>query len=496
MFKKEISIDNDNETLNEEKHKKKLSSVKPPLKTKKVLRNSFRSSKNVMNLSKKLNKPNIIFENKNIVINDITKNYDTNTNKTIHEKKKLSIIHKISNDINSINNTKYKFGVINTETKTKNISKNSINTSLKDKNNLNSENKSEIKNTNNKTTTSFKFIPNKLKQNSPINRKILENMDKKRNNKKNIIQNKMKKFSFGDSYEFNFTFNNYNSNYTYNNSNIDDNILKDEKKKSNKIIINSIAKENIINNFKSINPSSVKNNILGGLKKILNKNKNVDNKVIKSKILSRNAKLKKSTNKDKNYYAIIIQKIYRGYKSRKNYILKKKSRPIYRRKKILGNNRVSLNSNINNTENNLLRNSLLMRKNRLNYSKNLENNETLDNENRIQEIIIDKNKILNVLNPASSKSNKSNNIKEIHINNNFSFKPNLRNRKYKLIKYFNYWKTYSMKKTILHKLIEYIKFEKNSNKNNIMEININAKKHKRSNNGFGFYRRRILNNNI
>ena len=321
-------------------------------------------------------------------------------------------------------------------------------------------------------------------------------MDKKRNNKKNIIQNKMKKFSFGDSYEFNFTFNNYNSNYTYNNSNIDDNILKDEKKKSNKIIINSIAKENIINNFKSMNPSSVKNNILGGLKKILNKNKNVDNKVIKTKILSRNAKLKKSTNKDKNYYAIIIQKIYRGYKSRKNYLLKKKSRPIYRRKKIVFNNRVSLNSNINNTENNLLRNSLLMRKNRLNYSKNLENNETLDNENRIQEIIIDKNKILNVLNPSSSKSNKSNNIKEIHINNNFSFKPNLRNRKYKLIKYFNYWKTYSMKKTILHKLIEYIKFEKNSKKSNIMEININAKKHKRSNNGFGFYRRRILNNNI
>ena len=224
MFKKEISIDNDNETLNEEKHKKKLSSVKPPLKTKKVLRNSFRSSKNVMNLSKKLNKPNIIFENKNIVINDITKPYDTNHNKTIHEKKKLSIIHKISNDINSINNTKYKFEVINTETKTKNISKNSINTSLKDKNNLNSENKSEIKNTNNKTSTSFKFIPNKQKQNSPIKRKILENMDKKRNNKKNIIQNKMKKFSFGDSYEFNFTFNNYNSNYTYNTSNVDENI--------------------------------------------------------------------------------------------------------------------------------------------------------------------------------------------------------------------------------------------------------------------------------
>ena len=69
-----------------------------------------------------------------------------------------------------------------------------------------------------------------------------------------------------------------------------------------------------------------------------------------------------------------------------------------------------------------------MRKNRLklNYSKNLENNKTLDNENKIQEIIIDKKKILNVLNPTSSKSN---NIKEIHINNNYSLKNCLRNRK-------------------------------------------------------------------
>ena len=60
MFKKEISIDNDNEPLNDEKHKKKLSSVKPVLKIKKVLRNSFQNSKNVMNLSKNRNKPNRI----------------------------------------------------------------------------------------------------------------------------------------------------------------------------------------------------------------------------------------------------------------------------------------------------------------------------------------------------------------------------------------------------------------------------------------------------
>ena len=80
---------------------------------------------------------------------------------------------------------------------------------------------------------------------------------------------------------------------------------------------------------------------------------------------------------------------------------------------------------------------------------------------KLKEIIIDKKKILNVLNPSSSKSN---NIKEIHINNNYSFKNSLRNRKYKLLKYFNYWKNYSMKITILHKLIEYIKYEKNSKK--------------------------------
>ena len=489
MFKKEISIDNNNNTLNEEKHKKKLSSVKPPLKNKKVLRNSFQSSKNFMNLCKNRNRHNIIFENKNIVINDITKNYETNTNKTYHEKKKLSIIHKMSNDINSINNTKYKFEVINTETKTKNISKKNINTTLKDKNYLNSEIKNETQNIN-------KTRQNNQKQKSPINRKIFENMERKRNNKKNIIQNKMKKFSFGDSYEFNFTFNNYNSNYTYNSPNIDENILKEEKKKTNKIIINSIAKENIINNFKSINSSSVRNNILGGLKNILNKNKNFDKKVTSTKILGRREKLRKSIKKDKNYYSIIIQKIFRGYNYRKKYILKKNNRQgIYIRKKILINNKRNLNSNINNFDNNLFGNSLLMRKNRLklNYSKNLENNKTLDNENKIQEIIIDKKKILNVLNPTSSKSN---NIKEIHINNNYSLKNCLRNRKYKLLKYFNYWKYYSMKKVILHKLIEYIKFERNNKNCNILEININAKRHKTSSNGFGFYKRRILKNNI
>ena len=496
MFKKEISLDNDNESLNEEKHKKKLSSVKPPLKNKKILRNSFQSSKNFMNLSKNRIKHNVIYENKNIVINDITKNYNTNTNKTYHEKKQLSIIHKMSNDINSLNNTKYKFEVINTETKTKNISKKNTNTILKNKKDLNSDNKNEIKNTN-KTSNSLKFRQSNQKQKSPVNRKILENMEKKRNNKKNIIQNKMKKFSFGDSYEFNFTFNNYNSNYTYNTSNIDENILKEEKKKTNKIIINSIVKENIINNFKSINPSSVRNNILGGLKTILDKNKNHDKKVTSTKILGRNEKLRKNIKKDKNYYSIIIQKIFRGYNSRKNYKLKRNFRTsVYKRKKICFDSKRSLNSNINNTENNLVRNSILEGKKKrlnLNYSKNLENNETLDNENKIQEIIIDKKKILNVLNPPSSKSN---NIKEIHINNNYSFKNSLRNRKYKLLKYFNYWKNYSMKITILHKLIDYIKYEKNSKKNNIIEININAKKHKRSNNGFGFYKRRILYNNI
>ena len=402
----------------------------------------------------------------------------------------MSIIHKISNDINSVNNEKYKFEVINTETK--NISKKNINTSLKNKNSLNSDNKKEIKNNNN-----LKFRQNNQKQKSPINRKILENMERTRNNKKNIIQNKIKKFSFGDSYEFNFTFNNYNSNYTYNNPNIDENILKEEKKKANKIIINNVSKEKIINNFKSINQSLVRNNILGGLKNILNKNKNVDKKLENIKILSRNKKLRKSNKKDKNYYAMIIQKIFRGYNYRKNYfILRKNNTPgVYKRKRILSNRR-SLNPKINNIENNLTSNSLLKGKNRLNlnYSKNLENNETLDNENenKIQEIIIDKNKILEVLNPTSSKKN---NIKEIYINNNYSFKYNFRNRKFKLIKYFNYWKNYSMKKAILYKLIEYKRFEINSKKYNILEININAKRHKRSNNGLGFYKRRKLQNN-
>ncbi len=122
MFKKEISIDHDEESLEKEKQKQKenLGSVKHSLKDRKRLNNSVRKNNNTMSLNKNKNNHKIIFENKNIIINDITKNYGSNTNKLHQEKKKISIINKLSNDINSISNTNYKYEPVQTEINNKN----------------------------------------------------------------------------------------------------------------------------------------------------------------------------------------------------------------------------------------------------------------------------------------------------------------------------------------------------------------------------------------
>ena len=86
--------------------------------------------------------------------------------------------------------------------------------------------------------------------------------------------------------------------------------------------------------------------------------------------------------------------------------------------------RCELNSYLNNIENKLICNTYFKEKSQ-SIIKNIKK------ENESQEIIIDK-KILNVLNPSSQK----NNNKEIQINNNYSFRNNIPNKKYKLLKFF------------------------------------------------------------
>ena len=484
MFKKEISIDHDEESLEKEKQKQKenLGSVKHSLKDRKRLNNSVRKNNNTMSLNKNKNNHKIIFENKNIIINDITKNYGSNTNKLHQEKKKISIINKLSNDINSISNTNYKYEPVQTEIN----NKNNNHGTLRGKRKFYLEKKNDIKNIiSNINKSGLKQRLSKPLLKSSFNEKIIHNMEKKKTSKNNDKLNKKKKFSFGDSYEFNFTFNNYNSNFTYNNT---EDILKEDRRKTNKIVIDNLSKENIINKFKSIKPSSVRNNILGGLKNILNKNKIIDRKLTNPKFKEKNDKLEKI---NKNLYATKIQKIFRGYNFRKNNRLYFQNQNItsnfgiYIRKKILSR-RSGLNSNLNNTDNNLIRNIYFKERNQISYNDSKKEYET---ENKIQEIIIDKNKILNVLNPSTKK----NNIKEIHINNNYSFRNNIgKNKKYKLLKYFNHWKIITIKKLIIQKLIEFFGNKRNKIFNN---SNIKLNFQNNNNNRFRYYKRTIFRNN-
>ena len=472
IFKKEISIDHEEDLSNKERLKKNLEPIKPIKKSNNKSRSSSEKKNNLISLNK--NRHNIIFKNKYIVINDITKNYDSSNNKSIKEKKKISIINKLANDFRTINDSKNKYEGIITEAK-------HINKTLRDSHKLNSELKNDIKITKSNRSNLKPELSKKILKPS-INNRILESMGKN-----SIIKNK--KIGFGDSYEF-FTFNNYNSNFTYNNLTENENILKDNSKKAKKIIVESLSNQNVINKFKSINPSTVRNNIIGGVNKFLNKNKKLTNP-------------KNQRKKDKNFYAIKIQKIFRGYNYRKNNQLDFQNNNnnrissnygIYIRKKII-NSKKRLNTNLNNTEKNLTRNLFLKGRKRFNLNNSQKEEERTINtgtENEIQEIIIDKNKILNVLNPII----KANPIKEIKINNYYSFRNFNCNRKYKLIKYFCKWKNMFYKKLIIHRLIQYIKNKRN---NSILINNKDLKLKFQNNKGINsirFYRRTRFNNNF
>jgi len=318
---------------------------------------------------------------------------------------------------------------------------------------------------------------------SSYNQKFTGNKEMKKNNKNDFIQNKTKKIGYGgDSYEFNFTFNNYNSNFTYNDLN--GNIIKENNKKTDKIVIEGLSNENILKKFKSINSPSVRSNILGGLKNILNKNKNDDKKITTLKQIQKIDTKKRFNRIDKNSYVTKIQKVFRGYYYRKNHKINKdnystinvnSSFGIYKRKKII-NSRLSLNYNSNSNENNLTNSSFLKEKNRFNYYeiKKVENNNK--GENKIQEIIIDKTKIFNVLNPTS----KRNKIREIKINNYYSSKNHI-NKKLLLLKCLRNWKNIAMKYIIIQKLIEYIRTKKITRNLNNLDFNIKYQSAKRSN---------------
>ena len=372
----------------------------------KINLNSNRKSKNIT-FSKKLNNnnKNTISERKKIIINDINKNY-TNTpeiRKIFQEKIKLN---KLNNKNSSIDKTNNKYLRLNTE---------SNNTRFNLMNNTISEFKLNI-------------TKNTLKKNQKIIKPYLNEKDLKPIEKKkvttSIIKNKNKKnkFGFGDSYEFNFTFNNYNNNFTQ--DNINNTELKNINKKKNKIFIENLANKTIINDL-----TSMRNNILKDIKDIFIKDKNTkeksqDNKIGKIGVIRKNKK------KNNDIYAIKIQKIFRGYIFRKKYkFLHKKNKNekinsnfgIYVRKKIL-NKKYGLNLNFNDNiipnyqkEYNLTEINLTQPKLTENNIYGLNNNIT--QTNKIEEIIIDKNKLFKVLGPSKKKKEQNEPI----INSGYKF---------------------------------------------------------------------------
>ena len=377
--------------------------------------NTSRKSKNITH-SKKLSKndKNVVFESKKIIINDITQNYNF-----------TPVISKVFKD--KIKRIKLE------KSKNKNISLEEMNDKYS---RLNTEVYNPRPNIMNNTISDFKLniTKNTLKKNPKINMAFFNEKDvkpiEKKKVTKNIIKNKNKKnsYGFGDSYEFNFTFNNFNNNYTQNN--IHNTEIKNSSKKKNRINLENLANKTIINDL-----ASMRNNILKDIKDIIikNKNKKESSKINLKQDNNKTGKIgviRKNKKKNKDIYAIKIQKIFRGYIFRRKnnkYIHRKNSKEklnsnfgVYIRKKI--KKKLGMNLNINDnffpnyrkeynfTETNLTQPQLI-------ENKEYDINNNTKQENKIEEIIIDKNKLINVLGP----SKKRNELNQSVINSGYNF---------------------------------------------------------------------------
>ena len=373
--------------------------------------NTSRKSKNITH-SKKLSKndKNVVFESKKIIINDITKKYNF-----------TPVISKVFKD---------KIKRIKLE------KSNNKNISLEEMNDKYSEEYNPRPNIMNNTISDFKLniTKNTLKKNPKINMAFFNEKDvkpiEKKKVTKNIIKNKNKKnsYGFGDSYEFNFTFNNFNNNYTQNN--IHNTEMKNSSKKKNRINLENLANKTIINDL-----ASMRNNILKDIKDIIikNKNKKESSKINLKQDNNKTGKIgviRKNKKKNKDIYAIKIQKIFRGYIFRRKnnkYIHRKNSKEklnsnfgVYIRKKI--KKKLGMNLNINDnffpnyrkeynfTETNLTQPQLI-------ENKEYDINNNTKQDNKIEEIIIDKNKLINVLGP----SKKRNELNQPVINSGYNF---------------------------------------------------------------------------
>ena len=346
--------------------------------------------KNSFNLEKAKNK--IFFENKNKIINDNKKK----------NKNCADLDEEFNDKIGKIKINKLNISEIHSY-----ISKYSNNKTN------NEDNEESFINKMNNTERDFRlnssnYMSKKQKKiiKSSLKNKVIKTIDNTHKKTKRKIKNKnIKNCDTGNSYEFNFTFNNFHNNITQNNYN--DNESKSIKKNKNNIIFEKLANKTIFNGFSSVN-----NNIINHLNDFISKNKTLEkdkigNKIKKIGVIRKN----KNKNKDKTKYIIKIQKIFRGYIFRKKYKNEKNTLEkmhsnigIYIRKKIL-NKKLKHNINLNITDNLTMnyRNKWYETENNLNKTKIKENN--ICRVNKIEEIIIDKNKLLSVLGPSIKRKN-------------------------------------------------------------------------------------------
>ena len=346
--------------------------------------------KNNFNLEKAKNK--IFFENKNKIINDNKKK----------NKNCADLDEEFNDKIGKIKINKLNISEIHSY-----ISKYSNNKTN------NEDNEESFINKMNNTERDFRlnssnYMSKKQKKiiKSSLKNKVIKTIDNTHKKTQRKIKNKnIKNCDTGNSYEFNFTFNNFHNNITQNNYN--DNESKSIKKNKNNIIFEKLANKTIFNGFSSVN-----NNIINHLNDFISKNKTIENEKIGNKIKKIGVIRKnKNKNKDKTKYIIKIQKIFRGYIFRKKYKNEKNTLEkmhsnigIYIRKKIL-NKKLKHNINLNITDNLTMnyRNKWYETENNLNKTKIKENN--ICRVNKIEEIIIDKNKLLSVLGPSIKRKN-------------------------------------------------------------------------------------------
>ena len=398
IFKREISLErqsSDKLTKKNRSKKKKIIS-----KEKNKLNTNYKD-KNKNNKSSRLHievDTKAIYSDKNIIINDITNN--CNIHSAFKDKMKRIKIAKLTNGDNSTDQKYFRFKNDKQETNDYYKMNNTISDFKLNKSNIvQKKNKSIYK--------------------SSINDKIIMPIEINKI-KKTIINNKnpKNKKGFGDSYEFNFTFNNYNNNVTQNNYN------NTEQKNLNKINEKNelVSNKTVIKDF-----SSVKNKIFNDIKEtIINSKNKKSNKKEKLKIekigVIRKNKEKNNTN---DIYAIIIQKIFRGYIYRKKHKIKRKKNSkeknnsnsgIYIKKKIL-NKKSVLNININDNLS-YFKNDYHFTENNLTQARLTENNKNNETQaNKIEEIIIDKSKLKNVLGPST----KTKDSRKVTINSGYNF---------------------------------------------------------------------------